>query len=87
MPVQPVRLPVKFLDELMPGTVALPHGWGHQNAKGLSVASKTKGVNVNILAADGPENLEPISGMARLTGIPVEVTKAKEPQAETWSGT
>ncbi len=82
-----VRLPVKFLDELMPGTVAMPHGWGHQHAKGLSVASKTRGVNVNILAADGPENLEPISGMAKLTGIPVEVTKAKESQKATWSGT
>lgn len=81
-----VRVPVKLLDELMPGTVALPHGWGHQHAKGLTVASKTKGVNVNILAADGPENLEPLSGMARLTGISVEVTKAKGIMADTWSG-
>lgn len=81
-----VRLPVKFLDELMRGTVALPHGWGHQHAKGLSVASKTRGVNVNILAADGPENLEPVSGMTRLTGIPVEVAKAQGALADTWSG-
>ncbi len=81
-----VRINLKLLDELMPGTVALPHGWGHQEATGLSVASKTKGVNVNILAAAGPENLEPVSGMAHLTGIPVEVTKAKGKKAETWSG-
>jgi formate dehydrogenase len=81
-----VRVPVKLLDELMPGTVALPHGWGHQHAKGLSVASKTRGVNVNILAADGPDNLEPVSGMVRLTGIPVEVTKATCAMADTWSG-
>jgi formate dehydrogenase len=71
----------------MPGTVALPHGWGHQHANGLSVASRTKGVNVNILAADGPDNLEPISGMAHLTGIPVEVKKADQEQQMTWSGT
>jgi formate dehydrogenase len=82
-----VRLPLKFLDELMPGTVALPHGWGHQHAKGLSVARKTKGVNVNILAADGSENLEAYSGMAKLTGIPVKVTKSNLAQAPTWSGT
>lgn len=81
-----VRLPLKILDDLMPGTVALPHGWGHQHAKGLSVASKTNGVNVNILAADGPDNLEPISGMAHLTGIPVKVEKSKKEQASTWSG-
>ena len=81
-----LRLPMKTLDELMPGTVALPHGWGHQHAKGLSVASKTNGVNVNILAADGPENLESLSGMAHLTAIPVEVKKASQPQRGTWSG-
>ena len=32
--VATVRLPVKLLDDLMPGTVALPHGWGHQHATG-----------------------------------------------------
>jgi len=81
-----VRLPLKILDELMPGTVALPHGWGHQHAKGLSVASKTFGVNVNILAADGKENLEAFSGMAHLTGIPVEVSKSNKEQVASWSG-
>ncbi len=81
-----IRIPVKLLDDLMPGTVALPHGWGHQHAEGLSVASKTTGVNVNLLTADGPENLEKISGMALLTGIPVVVEPAGGPQAHTWSG-
>lgn len=82
-----VRLPVELLDDLLPGTVALPHGWGHQHAKGLGVASRTRGVNVNLLAADGPERLERISGMAHLTGIPVEVRRARGPQDErTWSG-
>ena len=72
---------------MMPGTVALPHGWGHQHARGLSVASKTRGVNVNLLAADGPDQIERISGMARLTGIPVDVRPAAGPQAaDSWSG-
>jgi formate dehydrogenase len=82
-----VRVPIKLLADLMPGTVALPHGWGHQHAEGLSVASKTRGVNVNILAADGPERLERVSGMAHLTGIPVDVSPASAPQdAGSWSG-
>jgi anaerobic selenocysteine-containing dehydrogenase len=81
-----VRVPLKVIDELMPGTVALPHGWGHQHAKGLSIASKTSGVNVNILAADGAENLEPISGMVHLTGIPVELSKSVGAQSDSWSG-
>lgn len=82
-----VRVPVRVLAELMPGTCALPHGWGHQFAKGQSVASRTKGVNVNILAADGPDAIEKVTGMAHLTGIPVEVKKADGPQeTRSWSG-
>jgi formate dehydrogenase len=82
-----VRLPVRWLKDLMPGTVALPHGWGHQHATGLGVASKTSGVNVNLLAADGPENLERVSGMAHLTGIDVDVRPAAGPRdVRSWSG-
>jgi formate dehydrogenase len=77
---------VQLLPDLQPGTVALPHGWGHQHAPGLSVASRTLGVNANLLAADGPDAVEPISGMARLTGIPVEVARAAGPRAPgSWS--
>ncbi len=82
-----VRVPVRFLADLMPGTVALPHGWGHQHATGLSIASKTRGVNVNLLAADGPDHLERVSGMVHLTGFNVDVRPAAGPQDPTsWSG-
>ena len=81
-----VRVPVRLLADLMPGTVALPHGWGHQHAKGLTVASATRGVNVNLLAADGPTRLEAVSGMAHLTGFVVDVVPAAGPRAASWSG-
>jgi formate dehydrogenase len=82
-----LRVPVRLLPDLQPGTCALPHGWGHQNAPGLSVASKTTGVNVNLLAADGPDEIERVSGMARLTGILVDVEPASGPQDPgSWSG-
>jgi formate dehydrogenase len=82
-----VRVPVRHLADLMPGTVALPHGWGHQHATGLSVASKTGGVNVNLLAPDGPNRIEPISGMAHLTGFVVDVRPAAGPRdPSSWSG-
>ena len=85
--VATVRLPMKTLKTLMPGVVALPHGWGHQGAKGLSHASRTTGVNVNLLAGDGPDRLEPNSGMAHLTGFIVDVTPAAGPlDPEDWSG-
>jgi len=81
-----VRIPLKLLKDLMPGTVALPHGWGHQSTH-MQVARRTTGVNVNILAADGPEGIEKVSGMVHLTGIPVEVTPAAGPLAtDSWSG-
>ncbi len=81
-----VRIPVKLLAELMPGTVALPHGWGHQDSK-TSVASKTTGVNVNLLAADGPDKLERVSGMAHLTGFLVDVKPAAGAlNPDHWSG-
>ncbi|MBY0400847.1 hypothetical protein K2X89_11160, partial [Myxococcota bacterium] len=82
-----VRIPMNFLEELQPGTVAMPHGWGHQRARGLSVASRTTGVNVNVLASSGPDAVEPISGMSRLTAIPVEVLRAEGPLAtDDWTG-
>ncbi len=81
-----VRIPVKIHAELMPGTVALPHGWGHQDSA-LGVARKTTGVNVNLLAADGPERLEKVSGMAHLTGFLVDVRPASGPlNPHHWSG-
>jgi formate dehydrogenase len=81
-----IRLPAQPLDSLMPGVVAVPHGWGHQHARGLNHANKLSGVNVNILAADGPEALDRISGMAHLTGIPVEICKGQGELEPTWSG-
>jgi len=81
-----IRIAVKSLDTLMTKTIAVPHGWGHQHAKGLNHANKTAGVNVNILAADGPDKLDKISGMAHLTGIIVDVEAAEGALQATWSG-
>lgn len=82
-----VRVPIKLNKDLKPGSVALQHGWGHQHAKGLSVASKLGGVNVNILASDGPDEVESISGMVHLTGIPVTIKASTQVIAsDSWSG-
>ena len=67
--------------------MSVPHGWGHQRARGLSVASRLSGANVNLLAADGPDSVEPLSGMANLTGILVDVRAADGGvDAGSWSG-
>jgi anaerobic selenocysteine-containing dehydrogenase len=71
-----VQVPVHLTDDMMPGSVALPHGWGHQAYQGQTIAVTTQGVNANILTADGPDSIEPLSGMTQFNGIRVTITKA-----------
>lgn len=81
-----VRVPLRIDNSLKEGVVALPHGWGHQ-ASGQQIARKTSGVNVNVLAKDGPEGVDPVSGMVQLTGFFVDVRKSSGPQhPDSWSG-
>jgi len=68
-----LEISVKLTHELMRGAVALPHGWGHQRASGLTVASGTQGVNANVLSPDGSASVEALSGMTQLTAILVDV--------------
>jgi formate dehydrogenase len=67
-----VEVAVRVTDEMMPGTVALPHGWGHRG--GWRAANALGGVNSNLLASSAPEDLEPLAGMAFLNGVPVSIT-------------
>lgn len=71
-----VTLPARVTDEMMPGTVAIPQCWGHEDADGLPHAQKHPGVNSNFLAGDGPDNIEKLSGMSHLSGILVDVNRA-----------
>ncbi len=71
-----VEAQVKLSDQLMPGVVAMTHGWGQGASVGLSVAQRTAGVNCNVLLPSGPGAFEPISNQSHMTGIPVEVRPA-----------
>lgn len=76
-----VSAPVEVTDEVRPGVVSLPHGWGHTDpAAQMSVAASVAGTNSNVLADE--ELLEPITGTAVLNGIPVTVApvRAAEPE-------
>jgi anaerobic selenocysteine-containing dehydrogenase len=61
--------------DLMPGVVSMTHGWGHAKT-GMRVAQKHPGVNANALLPIGVGSFEPLSNMAHMTGIPVEVSAA-----------
>jgi anaerobic selenocysteine-containing dehydrogenase len=70
-----VIAPVAVSDEMMPGVVSLPHGFGHDlPGTKLGVAAGIAGVNVNLL--NDETRLDVLSGNAVLNGTPVEVTAA-----------
>ena len=77
-----IELAALLTDEVGPGTVAVPHGWGHRG--GWRTANAAGGANVNLLASSDPADLEALAGMAFLNGIPVRleaVAVAGEPAA------
>jgi anaerobic selenocysteine-containing dehydrogenase len=71
-----VVAPVEVSDEVMPGVVSLPHGFGH-DAPGiqLGVAQRHAGVNVNVLSDDAA--IDVLSGNAAFNGVPVTVAAAE----------
>jgi anaerobic selenocysteine-containing dehydrogenase len=70
-----VRLPVEVTADMMPGTVSIPHGWGHglPGVK-MAVAGAHAGVSINDLTDEAA--LDPVSGNAAFSGTPVEVRPA-----------
>jgi anaerobic selenocysteine-containing dehydrogenase len=70
-----IEIPIQVSDEMMPRTVAIPQCWGHAKAGALAHAARHPGVNSNLLAGDGPENIEALSGMSHLSGIPIEIRR------------
>jgi anaerobic selenocysteine-containing dehydrogenase len=70
-----VDVPVAVTEDILPGVVSIPHGWGH-DAPGvqLRVASRHAGVNCNRLVDETV--LDPLSGNGVLNGVPVSIARA-----------
>lgn len=64
---------MKVDETVRQGAVAMEHGWGLQPS--LRTSRDRPGVNVNALLPHGPGSYDPLSNMAHLTGVPVEVTR------------
>ena len=70
-----VELPVEITDDIAPGVVSIPHGWGHDlPGMEMAVAQEHAGVNTNRLTDD--MRLDPLSGNAVLNGVPIELKPA-----------
>ena len=67
-----IEIPIEISEEMMPGVVSIPHGWGHDR-KGiqLEVAQQNAGASINDLT----DNLaiDALCGTAAFNGTPVTV--------------
>lgn len=67
-----LQVDIKITEDVMPGVVCLPHGWGHdRDGIALRVAQGNPGVSSNDLTDD--RSVDALSGNAVLNGVPVQV--------------
>jgi anaerobic selenocysteine-containing dehydrogenase len=67
-----IAVPVEISDEMMPGVVCIPHGWGHdRDGTQLEIAQANAGASINDLT----DNLaiDALCGTAAFSATPVEV--------------
>jgi anaerobic selenocysteine-containing dehydrogenase len=79
---------VEVTEDIRPGVVSLPHGWGHDvDGVEMGVARAHAGINSNVLTDESV--VEPLTGTAVLNGIPVTITPvgAAAPQAAPLAAT
>jgi anaerobic selenocysteine-containing dehydrogenase len=77
-----LEVPVRVTDEVMPGVVSLPHGWGHGYPTNRRVAAAAPGASYNTLVDHTA--IEPLAGMSFLNGFPVAVERvARQREATT----
>jgi anaerobic selenocysteine-containing dehydrogenase len=70
-----IEVEVAASDEMMPGVVSLPHGWGHARpGVQMGIASSQPGASANDLTDE--RQLDVLSGNAALNGVPVQVEAA-----------
>ena len=75
--VHPGTVRVQVSDEMRPGVVSLPHGWGHAaSAPWQRVAASHPGVSANDWTDD--QEVEAIVGQSILNGVPVRL-RARRP--------
>ncbi|KQZ69792.1 molybdopterin-dependent oxidoreductase [Nocardioides sp. Root151] len=70
-----VQVEVSATDDVMPGVVSLPHGYGHQR-EGVLMERAREVVGVSINDLTDPERLD-VSGNAALSGVPVTVSASR----------
>lgn len=72
-----IELPAEITEDVCPGTVCVPHGWGHaREGTRMGVAEGRAGVSVNDVVDD--EMVDEVSGTSVLNGLAVEVRRGAQ---------
>ncbi len=67
-----IEVPLEISDEMRPGVVSLPHGWGHDRpGTRQAIAGRTPGASINDLTDD--QIVDPLCGNAAFSDVEVEV--------------
>ncbi|WP_372638278.1 molybdopterin dinucleotide binding domain-containing protein, partial [Alcanivorax jadensis] len=84
-PAGTITLPAWLCDDIMPGVISVPHGWGHdREGVQLGVARRVAGQSVNDII--GSNRVEAVTAMAQLNGIPVKVEPATAAKSQKKAG-
>jgi len=67
-----VEVPIEITEDIIPGVICYPHGWGHKNPQ-LSFANEHPGENINQLTDS--HKLDKLSGMPQMNGYKVKLIK------------
>ncbi len=68
-----IEIPVEISEEMMPGVISIPHGWGHdRSGVQLGVARQHAGVSINDLTDE--QSIDALCGTAAFNGTWVKVT-------------
>ena len=70
-----VVVPIEISEEMMPGVVSIPHGWGHDRpGLQIGVAQRNAGQSINDVMDD--QSIDALCGTAAFNGTWVEVESA-----------
>ena len=70
--IHKVQIPVEISNEMMPGVVSIPHGFGHhREGTNIKLAAKNAGVSINDLIDH--RFIDSLTGNANLSGTKVKI--------------
>lgn len=70
-----IDIKAEITDEMMQGTISIPHGWGHhREGIQLDIAAKHAGVSINDIIDD--ELVDELCGVAVINATPITIEKA-----------